>query len=206
VFQCTAVYFATDPPSSGVAGLSISLQTNPSIYTFDPAISGPLSIFSIGGGAAPVSPGVGTQPAQLLPATGFNPDAPLAGSTLTYTDFAGLLTLDYQLASPVTVNSDVNFFLFGFDFVHAVIIDLATSTVTYSASGPGGDFTQTSFSCSGVGGSMTCGSSNPATGITCNFSVVPEPPAWTLALIGLSGLGAALRRRRDRGLLWGYYP
>jgi hypothetical protein len=65
-------------------------------------------MFSVGGDTPPVDPRVGTEPLALLPASGYTPGAPLPGSTRTYTDVAGLLTVNYNLASPVTLDTEVN--------------------------------------------------------------------------------------------------
>jgi hypothetical protein len=195
---CLSFSIIVDPPAPGLTGLTMSLQTNPALYTFDPGRSGPLGAFSIGGDAPPANPGVGTQALQLLPSTGFSPGAPLPGSTLTYTDVGGLLTISYQLANPITVSGDVNYFRIDFDLVHPVIIDLAASTVTYAATGPGADVTQVSFSCTTTNLMDQCGSAQPSTGITFNLSVVPEPAPWAMLLVGVGVLGVAMRGHSGR--------
>jgi hypothetical protein len=196
---CLKAYDLEDPPSIGVTSLTLSLKYDPSIFTFDPADSGPLGIYSVGGDAPPVAPGVGTQPFQELPSAGFTPGAPLPGSTLTYTDAGGLLTVDYDLASPITASDDVNYFLLAFDLVHPVPINFALSTVTYLETGPGADFTKTAFSCTTTTG-VGCGSDVPTSGVTINFVGVPEPAAWALLVLGFAGLGAMLRARRAGAL------
>jgi hypothetical protein len=200
VKRCITAAGILDPPAIGVERITFSIQTDPRFYIFDPINSGPLGIFSVGGDAPPPDPGVGTRALQLLPDTGFTPGAPLPGSTLTYTDVNGLVTVDYQLASPITASTNVNFFRLDFDFVNPVVINFAESTVTYMASGPGSDFTQVSFACQTVQANGTCGSDTPSTGATFNFSVVPEPS--TLELMWIGGLWAMWRltgspRRRN---------
>jgi len=182
----------------GVTGLTLSIQTDPSRYTFNPAGSGPLGVFSVGGDAPPAAPGIGTQPFQALPTSGFSPGAPLPGSTLIYTDVAGLLTVNYQLATPITLGSEVNYFILEFDLVHPVLIDFATSTVTYAPTGLGGDFTQTSAACTTVEPMGGCASDDPTSAITFNFSYVPEPAIWLTMTVGLGGMGAMLRARRGK--------
>ncbi len=185
---CT-VYFVVDPPAAGVTSAAMSLQYDASFMTFNQSLSGPLGAFSIGGDAPPPDPGIGTQPIAELPATGFSPGLPLAGSTLNYSGTAGLLTVDYHLASPVTVPADVNFFLLAFDFVTSAPLDAANSTATYSASGPGADWTQLAFTCTTSDLLNVCGSDTPATGVTFNFALVPEPPIWMVPFAMLAVLG-----------------
>jgi hypothetical protein len=200
VKRCITAAAILDPSAVGVERITFSIQTDPLIYKFDPDHSGPLGIFSVGGDTPPPSPGVGTRPLQLLPDTGFTPGAPLPGSTLTYTDVNGLVTVDYQLASPITANTNVNFFRLDFDFVDPPIINFAESSVTYMTSGPGGDFTQASFACQTVQANGTCGSDTPSTGATFNLSLVPEPSGLAPIVLGIGGLWA-MWRRRTRAIL-----
>ena len=201
---CGSLAWLVDPPAPGVTELTTSLEYNPSMFTFNQAASGPLGAFSVGGGTPPDPGGMGTEPLELLPTTGYTPGARLPGSTLTYTNPPGLVTMDYQLANPVSVIGDVNFFLFDFDFVVPVTIDLAASTATYLPTGPGGSFTQASFSCTTSDGANQCGSDSPSTGITLNLATIPEPApgplllAAGLAVLGVIGRGrVSLGRRRD---------
>ena len=194
---CGAVALIVDPPAAGLTSFDISIRYDPTLYAFDPTLSGPLGVVSMGGDAPPTSPGIGTVPLQLLPATGYGAGAPLPGSTLTYTNSGGVLTVDYQLASPVTATGDINIFRLNFSLIHPVPIDLAASTVSYAAAGPGRDFSTLSASCTTSDGLDQCGSTNPASGVTFNLVVVPEPAAWTLLIMGLGWVGAAARRRRN---------
>jgi hypothetical protein len=131
-----------------------------------------------------------------LPTAGFAPGAPLPGSTLTYTVAAGLLTVNYALADPVTVSGDTNFFLLDFTLVRPIVIQLGVSTATYATSGPGGAFSVADFTCTTVDPSSGCGSEFPSTAVTLNnVGYLPEPSAWAETLVGLGALGAMLRRR-----------
>jgi hypothetical protein len=188
ILTCTAVQIAADPPSVDVTGLDITLTYDPSIYTFDSSASGPLGIFSSGGGDLAAEPGVGTEPVQLAPSTGLEPGTPLG--TVTLTPGTGSIALEYDLSSPITLSGDENFFVFTFDLNTPIKIDPLTSTVTYLASGAGADFSQTSFACT-VMGEGGCGGSSPATGITFNLTVVPELPVWAMLLLGFVGIGFA---------------
>jgi hypothetical protein len=190
-----------DPALSGVTDFAMELQYDPSKFTFDQADSGPLGIVSVGGDAPAPDPGVGTEPVSLLPISGFSPGAPLPGSTLTYTNTNGLLTVNYDLGSPVTIDSDIDFFRTDFEFVHPLIISLPSSTITYAASGPGGDFSLVSFSCTSSDLTGGCASDTPSTGVTFFFDSVPERPTWALMLLGFVGLGLAGYWRSSKGSL-----
>lgn len=194
--QCTQVGINADPASVSVTGLSLTIQYDPSIYTFDQADSGPLGIYSVGGDAPPVDPGIGIQPVQTQPSTGDSPGAPLPGLTLTYTNVGGLLTVNYQLASPLTQTSDLNFFLVEFDFVNPVFIDLSRSTAAYATSGPGADFSVMSFTCTATALTGGCGSDNPSTGVSFQLAEVPEPS--TLFMLGPVSALALVARHRKR--------
>jgi PEP-CTERM motif len=185
-----------DPPSSSdLTSLTISMKYNPSLYTFDQSLSGPLGVFSVGGDSPPVSPGVGVQPLQQLPSTGYSIGTPLPGSSLTYTVAGGVVTVNYNFAkTPVTTTGDVNAFYLDFDLVTPLRINGATSTVTYLAAGPG-QFTQLAGSCTTVAGAGPCGSASPTVGTNFTFSI-PEPTAWAMMLVGLGAVGAAMRFRR----------
>jgi hypothetical protein len=109
------------------------------------------------------------------------------------------VTVDYQFPStPVTVSGDVNNFTVDFDLIHPVRIDGSKSTVTYSPTGAGVDFTQMPGTCTTTMGMGVCGSDDAISGITLNLAVVPEPASWAMTLLGFGALGAALRSRRDR--------
>lgn len=191
---CNKMATLWDPLMQDVTALSLTLKYDPLFVTFDPANSGPLGIFSVGGDAPPPKPGIGTEPMRLLPSSGYAPGAQLPGSTLTYTDVGGILTVDYRLASPITVNSEVNFFRLSFDFVKPLVIDLPQSTVTYETTGPGNDFTTLSFDCTTTDPIGGCGSATPSTGMTINYSLVPEPNTFALLFVGLGCLGFVARR------------
>jgi len=196
VETCRFLARIADPTAAGVTGIEFTIQYDPLRYEFDEANSGPLGVFSVGGDAPPVNPGIGTQPLQLLPDSGYTAGAPLPGSTLTYTNTHGLLTVNYHLASPITVDNEINVFRTDFRFIDPVDIDVALSTVTYHAAGPGGDFSSVSFSCTTTDVSGGCGSNTPSTGETLSLQLVPEP--GTLLLVGsaLAGLVACRLRRR----------
>ncbi len=196
-YYCLTEAVLEDPLANGVTGFTLALQTDPSEYIFNPSTSGPLGAFSVGGDTPPPNPGVGTELLQILPSSGFTPGAPLPGSTLTYTDVGGLLTVNYQFATPVTVSGDVNFFLIDYTLVRPIIIQLGVSSATYATSGPGADISLGSFSCGLVDPSGGCGSDFPSTGITFNnVGYLPEPTTWLMMLAGFGVSGAKLRRRR----------
>lgn len=187
----TSVTIVIDPLSVNVSDFSLSMMYDPAAYAFNPSLSGPLGVFSVGGDAPPADGGVGTSLMELIPSTGFTPGTPLPGSTLTYTDVGGLLTVDYHLASPITTSGDVNSFRLDFNVLHPSLGGLGT--VTYSPLGAGTSFTQTAFSCTTTDKVDLCGSDVPGRGISIS---VPEPTTWALMLIGFAGLGATLRARR----------
>ena len=198
IAECRNVGNNADPVSVSVTELVLTMRYDPSLYIFDQALSGPLGIYSVGGDTPPVNPGIGTQLVQLQPSMGDNPGAPLPGSTLTYTNAGGVVTVDYHLASPITQTSDQNFFLLEFDFVNPVVIDLARSTITYATTGPGTDFTQVSFVCTTTDPTGGCGSDHSSTGISFNLAEVPEPSS--LFLVGC-GIVFGLMMRIKRAML-----
>jgi hypothetical protein len=81
----------------------------------------------------------------------------------------------------VNITGNTNFYLFWFDLKNPVIIAPQFATVTYFNSGQASDFTQTLFVChTDQIPDMGCGSSDPTTGFTINFT--PEPSTLVLAL------------------------
>jgi PEP-CTERM motif len=196
-WYCQSIGNLVDPSGTDVTSVTMSMAYNPSLLTFDQAESGPLGMFSMGGSAPPANAGFGTQPVMLQPSTGFSPGSPLPGSTLTYTQSSGLVSIDYQFASPITVTGDTNFFYFAFDFVNPVTINLSASTVSYAAEGPGTALSVTSFACTTTNLANICGSNTPSTGVSFNLVPAPEPGTLSLVLVALGGLGA-LRTRRWR--------
>ncbi len=191
---CGDTALIVDPPASGVNGFTLQIRFDPSKYIFDPASSGPLGVFSVGGDSPAPTPGSGLSPFKLLPATGFNAGSPLPGSTLTYTVVGDLLTVDYQLQNALTVDGDINFFRLDFALIHPAIVKLDASSVTYLSSGAGQDFTQVRFSCSTTS-TNSCGSATPSTGLTITYGV-PEPATWAMFIGGLGLLGGVMRRQR----------
>ena len=181
--------------ASEFPGFQLSMQYNTSLYTFDQALSGPLGVLSVGGDAPPVDAGVGTQPLQVLPSTGYSAGSPLPGSTLTYTNVGGVLTVDYQLGSSVDYSGDANIFRLSFDLIHPLSVEVGLSTVTYSANTPGADFTTLSFTCTTSDMLDQCGSAQPTEGVSFNFTV-PEPPTWATLILGAGLLGLVARRRK----------
>jgi len=130
-----------------------------------------------------------------LSSAGYSPGSLLPGSTLNWTVGSGTVTLDYQFASPVTLSGDTNVFIFIFDYKNPVLIDLAASTVTYNAAGPGTDLTVTNASCTTVNGEF-CGSGTSGTGIFFNLAIVPEPGSLSILLAALGDLSGLRKYRR----------
>jgi len=170
-----------DPVGLGVESTSLSLQYDTNKFTFDAQASGFLCQSSSGGDCPPASAAAGTFPLTLFPASGFNPGPPLPGSTVALSDSGGIVTLDYQLSSPVDITQDTNFFLFLFDFKHPITVDLNASSITYYSSQPGLDFTQTNFVChTNEIPDRGCGSADGIMGIDMNLTSTPEPASWSL--------------------------
>ena len=118
---------------------------------------------------------------------------------MSLTDTGDEVDLRYRPGAPITAAVDTNFFLFMFDFNSPIDINLAESTVTYSAGPPGGDFAQTNFACSTVlVASRGCGGDPGISGISLNLVPAPEPNASLILLSGLAGLFAfsVCRNRR----------
>lgn len=194
VGTCDFLSTIWDPPADGVTAFDMALRYDPRLYSFLREQSGPLGIFSVGGDAPAPEPGVGTQPISLLPDTGFAPGAPLPGSTLTYTDVGGVLTIHHELASPVSSNVDINFFRTDFRFLKPIAIDLNLSTFTYeTVMGAGSDFSLVGFSCVTENPTLGCGSDTPSTGLTAHYVPIPEPSSLALMFIGLALLATRAR-------------
>lgn len=195
VETCDFLSAIWDPPTDGVTAFDMALRYDPIRYSFVPGQSGPLGIFSVGGDAPAPQPGVGTQPISLLPDSGYSPGAPLPGSTLTYTDVGGVLTVHYELASAVSSNVDINFFRTDFKFLTPIVIDLNLSTFTYETElGAGSDFSLVSFSCVSENPTFGCGSDTPSTGLTTHYAPIPEPSSLVMMFIGLAFLATRARR------------
>jgi len=203
IFRCHHAGLRLDPSalvaSGDVTQIRVVIDYDPPgpNFFFEPALSGPLGPFSVGGSAPPATPGVGTQPLPVFTSFPDSPGAPLPGSTLTVTDAASAVTVDYRLAAPVNVATETNFFLLTFGYITPFVIDASLSTVTYfTTAEPGADFTQLSALCtSGPPLFETCGSTTPAVSVFVDLKTVPEPAPLALLGPGLA-LAAAGRRRR----------
>jgi hypothetical protein len=114
--DCKAVAFVADPVGPNITDVSLTIQYDASLFTFDNPASGFLCQFSSAGDCPLAGASIGTQPVKLLPSSGFTPGSPLPGSTVSLTDTGSEVTLDYHLGTPVTMDEDTNFFLFSFDF------------------------------------------------------------------------------------------
>lgn len=193
---CAKMGALADPVVTGIDTIQYTLTYNIDKLIFDPSRSGPLGILSVGGDSPPVDPGVGTQPFTLWTPTGYRPGAPLPGSTLTYEDVGGVLTITYKLADPISIDDPLNFFLTAFKRKKPIWIDadLTKSLNVYYSDGPGNLFSDMGLSCSPI----DCGSDNPVSGVSefPALVAVPEPGTWALLIVGFGGLGAALRKRR----------
>ena len=201
---CKKAEHLEDPPSVGVLGFSLTLRLRPfGLYLQS---FGRVARWGFGPPAAirrqvpPVS-----EPSRSAPclAAASRPGRRSPGRPSPTPAWAGVLTVDYQLASPITTAGDVNDFLLVFDLVTPVWIDFAASTVTYETTGPGADFTKAAYSCTTVTG-VGCGSDAPTSGITISYVPVPEPGAWAMLLLGFAGLrrlhAAGAPRMTARGL------
>jgi len=205
--NCKAVAFVADPVGPDITDISLTIQYDPSLFTFDNPASGFLCQFSSASDCPLAGSSIGTQPVQLLPSSGFTPGSPLPGSAVSLTDTGSEVTLDYHPGTPVTVEEDTNFFLFSFDFRTPMEINLDESTVTYAGVGdpPGSSFTQTSFMQTNFACSTTqiadtgCGGAPGISGITLHLVSAPEPDSWLLLLSSLVGLLAFCCAFRARG-------
>ena len=119
--QCYSNAKFIDPLVVDVTSFHYEVQYDISRYVFDPVNSGPVGAFAIGGDVGP-GPGVGTELIQLLPVGGFNRGTPLPGSTYTYTDTGGIVTIDLTFASPASVTDDGNVFLTSFNYITPIFI------------------------------------------------------------------------------------
>jgi hypothetical protein len=203
---CNKAGIKADPIGLGIEGGSMTLLYDSSLFTFDPAASGFFCQFSLNGDCPPADARAGTFPIDLLPASGYTPGGALPGATVSLTDTGSAVTLSYQLASPVDITQDTNFFFFVFDFKTPPVISVSQSSVTYLSSGAGDSFTQSSFVChTDLIPDSGCGSNVPITGVSLHLAAVPEPPTWS-ALVGiLLVLAASLHLRRNRRAAYGIF-
>jgi len=186
-----------DPPGDGIQSFHFAMQYDSSRYVFDPSKSGPVGPFAVGGDAGP-SAGVGTQLIGLAPDDGVMLGAHLPGSTYSFTDIAGVVTIDMTFASPIFFNTDSNVLFLDFNLITPVFIDVSRTTVTYDAVNPGLDFTTLASSCTLSSGEGGCGSDTPTKGITIHYAdPIPEPGAYAMMLAGLALMGLVARRRKQ---------
>ena len=202
IYSCTKAVIRSDPKGDVThIGMVLDYDFSGPGFVFDAALSGLLGPFAVGGSEPPATPGVGTVPLPILTSLPDTPGTPNPGWTLSVTDNGLAVTVDYRNVSgaPVVLTHDTNWFVFVFDFIHPVVIDASTSTVTYSPTiVPGATFAELSFVCeTSTPAYPTCGSSSPSASITLNLAPVPEPSGAALLASGLV-VGAALLRRRRR--------
>ena len=202
LFLCTQAGVRVDPQGD-IKHISMTLDYDlfgPN-FTFNAALSGPLDVFSVGGSSPPATPGTGVQPLPIFLAPPDTPGAPLPGSVLTVVDNGLMVSIDYQLAVPINVPSETNFFVFMFDYLVPVVANSATSTVAYSPGIlAGADFVVFDPVCeSGDPLYPTCGSTEPATSARIDgVTPIPEPSTTALLATGLAvAMAGAARRRRS---------
>lgn len=203
LFLCTQAGVRVDPQGD-IKHISMTLDYDlfgPN-FTFNPLLSGPLDVFSVGGSSPAATPGTGVQPMPVFLAPPDTPGAPLPGSVLTVVDNGLMVSIDYLLATPINVVSETNFFVFMFDYLVPVVVNTATSTVVYSTGIlPGADFVVFDPVCeSGDLAFPTCGSTEPATSVRIDgVTPIPEPSTTALLATGLAATIAGAARRRRRG-------
>lgn len=198
--DCKVVAMAVDPIfSENVTQISLGWSYDPSLFSFNPALSGPLAPFGVGGTIFPVDASIGTKPIGILDADTFSPASLLPGSTLEYITSPGFVRAVLSFEDPgISVSSvDRNFFVFAFDSLGGGVDP--NVLVTYTAP----DDTPTSD-----GSGPSCSSDTPVedvfigegagtfrqTDFSCKFPSVPGP-------IPLLGVGAAFgysRKLRKR--------
>lgn len=197
--QCISNARFIDPDVDGVTSFHFKTQYDTSRYIFDPLGSGAIGPFASGGDVGP-GPGSGTELLQTMPIGSFKFGMPLPGSTFTYTDVNGILTIDMTFAAPVYFSGDSNVLLLNFKFIKPLLLDVSKSYVTYDPVNPGSDFTTLDVSCITTGATNACGSNMPTAGVsTVLVPGVPEPATVPLVLAGLAV--AIFGRRPKSG--WG---
>lgn len=196
--ECSAAAAYADPIGDGVTAISQTVDYNEALFTFNAARSGVIGVFADGGFAPAADPGVGTEPLQLYEAPfDYALGAALPGWELSVVDDGSSVSVSYTmidgLGAPLVLTGDENWFVFWFDFVTPMMVDLSASTVTYHESGPGDFVSTTSFSCTlDAGGS--CGSPAGSSGVSLSLAPIPAPPAAGLLAAAALGLGVFRRR------------
>jgi PEP-CTERM motif len=188
------ISFYIDPSGSDISSFQLEIDYDPSKWIFDAAASGPLCAFASGDSPCPAnSAAVGTFP---IADGASSPGSLLPGSTITMTAAGGVVTVDYELASPVDLSLDQNVFALAFDAVDAV--DLShPPTATYFGSPGSYQFSVPSFSCNNQV-PPPCGGDPAIYGADINATFVPEPSTWAMMLLGFVGLGYAGWRQSSK--------
>jgi hypothetical protein len=195
--DCTYVYYLADPEPVTIGGLNLSLAFDPNKFSFNPNLSGFLCDLSADGNSnCPISNSqLGTYMAAV--GTDFLPvSQPLPGSSvaITYDNLAGLVSLDYSLASPVNITQSQNFLALAFEFKKPFNATQILIT-NYDKQGDY-DINVSNFQCrSPDNQGVSCDGNPPVRGSSLTIVNVPEPTS-TISLLALGTLGAASTLKR----------
>lgn len=140
----------------------------------------------------------GAQPANSNPA-GTDYLSVLAGGTATYTFAAPVSAFEFDWGSVDNYNTLVVYTNNSAYSYGGIFVPPATGNQTSGATN--GVFQAWGTAGDQITGFKLASSQNSFEIDNLAVRAVPEPATWALMILGFGGIGALLRRRRDRGLL-----